>query len=130
MDLKDVEKIIERDLPGKRMSKKSLMNENEMRDSFDNVGTEKPEASTPEFQTLREKYLTEKFFGFSDSSGLESSLDFSSNDDVVDSENSNENQDVIVSVRPKEATDLRDDSSQLKTAVISGTEKKVIGQQG
>lgn len=130
MDLTEIEEIIERDLPGRRMSKKSLMNENELRDSFETLGTEKPEASTPEFQTLREKYLTEKFFGSSDSSGLESSLDFSQTDENSDSEKGNEPEDVIVTVRPKEATDLRDDSSQLKTAVISGTEKKVIGQQG
>lgn len=129
MDLSEIEEIIERDLPGRRMSKKSLMSESELRDSFDSVETEKPEASTPEFQTLREKYLSEKFFGSSDSD-LENSLDFSHRGENARSENTDEPGDVIVTVRPKEATDLRDDSSQLKAAVISAEEKKVIGQQG
>ncbi len=130
MDLSEIEDIIERDLPGRRMSKKSLHSENELRDSFDALETEKPEASTPEFETLREKYLTEKFFGSADSSDLENSLDFSEAEVSSHSEKMNKSEDVIVTVRPKEATDLRDDSSHLKTAVISATEKKVIGQQG
>lgn len=129
MNLSEIEDIIERDLPGRRMSKKSLMSENELRDSFDSVKMEKPEASTPEFQTLREKYLTKKFFGSADSD-TENSMDFSHRGENARSEKTDESEDVIVTVRPKETADLRDDSAQLKAAVISGTEKKVIGQQG
>lgn len=134
MDQKEIEGIIERDLPGQRMSKKSLINENEASDSFgtDNLlETEQPEASTPRFETLREKYLSDKFFGFSDSSDQNSFSDVSNsdtNDNPVDTVEKDE--DVIVAVKPKESTNFLDDSSQLKATVISGAEKKVIGQQG
>lgn len=131
MDLEEVEEIIQRDLPNQRMSGKSLINENNASDSVDSLDTEKPEAATPEFQTLREKYLSEKFFGSSDSFDTGSFAEAAQNDsDQTVSDNESQSDDVIVALRPKESTNLLDDSSQLKTAVISAAEKKVIGQQG
>ena len=131
MDQAEVEEIIQRDLPGQRLSGKSLINENNASDTVSSIETEKPEAATPEFQTLREKYLSEKFFGSSDSfdTGNFAETEQHDNNQTV-SNPENESEDVIVAVRPKESTNLRDDSSQLKTAVISAIEKKVIGQQG
>ena len=131
MDLSEIEKIIERDLPSQRMSKKSIISEHESRDFSDALETEKPEASTPEIQILREKYLREKFFGDADSTNLENPQKFPQTEANSPSENiASEAEDVIVAVRPKEVTNLSDDSSQLKAVVISATEKKIIGQQG
>lgn len=131
MDLTEMEEIIERDLPGQRVSNKSLINEDVSRDSDQSLETEKPEASTPEFQTLREKYLSEQFFGSADSANFVNSEEYAQNDSSGDSQlDDDQAEDIIVATRPKVSTDLRDDSSQLKAAVISATEKKVIGQQG
>ena len=131
MNLTEVEKIIQRDLPGQRLSGKSRLNEDRAADALETPANEKPEAATPEFETMREKYLSEKFFGSSDSfenGGLADTEQTNLNQDV--SGNGNQLEDVIVAVRPTASTNLTDDSSQLKTAVISAAEEKVIGQQG
>ncbi len=130
MDLKEIEEIIERDLPGHRRSRKSMVSENDSIDSTNIVENEKPEAATPDFQTLREKYLSEQFFGSSDSNSSDNPTGFPQSNIKSRMETPIDSDDVIVAVRPTESTNLQDDSSQLKTAVISAKEKKVIGQQG
>lgn len=130
MDLKEIEKIIERDLPGHRRSRKSMVSEDKSIDSTNIVENEKPEAATPDFQTLREKYLSEQFFGSTDANSADNATEFPQSKMKNRVETPIESGDVIVAVRPTESTNLQDDSSQIKTAVISAKEKKVIGQQG
>jgi hypothetical protein len=130
MNLKDIEKIIERDLPGHRRSRKSMVSEDESIDLTNIVENEKPEAETPDFQTLREKYLSEKFFGSTESNSADNSAEFLQSKMKNRVETPIESEDVIVAVRPTQSTNFQDDSSQIKTAVISAKEKKVIGQQG
>jgi hypothetical protein len=131
----ELEEIIEKDLPGHRMSRKSFRNQDseQAEEAVDSAfsDTDIAEAATPNIKTLREKYLREKYFGAEDSAKSRRS-DSSARDSAgyEDASVAKESGDVIVATKPKDSSDLRDDSSQLKVAVISEAEKKVIGQQG
>jgi hypothetical protein len=127
----ELEEIIEKDIPGHRMSRKSFRNQTDEVDAARALDMETPEASTPDVETLREKYLQDKFFGSknrSESAEMETSAERSASPKTKSLDE--EPEDIIVSVKPKQSSGMRDDSSQLKAAVISGAEKKVIGQQG
>lgn len=131
----ELEEIIEKDLPGHRMSGKSFRNQDseQAEEVMDSAlsDTDIAEAATPNMKTLREKYLREKYFGNEDSAKsrrADSSVrDSAEYEDVSAAEESG---DVMVATKPKDSSGLVDDSSQLKVAVISEAEKKVIGQQG
>lgn len=116
----ELEEIIEKDLPGHRMSRKSFRNKSEEMDSIQPPDNEKPEAASPDLQRLREKY-----FGSADAVESEEKERTVKGLDSQEFEKSDEeSEDIIVSVKPKQSFGMRDDSSQLKAAVISGSEKR------
>lgn len=128
----ELQKIIEQDLPGYRMSAEST-NRNEGFESADSVSADtgrQAEASTPDLQALRMKYLQNTYLG----SDSKASKDYSVTDEGYETnsvdETSNLPEDEIIAVTPETSAHPWDRSARPKAAVISGREKKVIGQQG
>jgi hypothetical protein len=86
----------------------------------------KPEAQTPDLQTLRKKYLREKFLsddaaggGYQDGEPNGNPAADAAGDDTE-----------IVLVEPKVAPHPLDRGSRPKAIVVSTTQKKIIGKQG
>jgi hypothetical protein len=84
-----------------------------------------PEAQTPDLQTLRKKYLREKFLsnaaggGYQDGEPNGQPAADAAGDDTE-----------IVLVEPKEAPHPLDRGSRPKAIVVSTSQKKIIGKQG
>ena len=85
----------------------------------------KPEAQTPGLETLRKKYLREKFLtnpggGHEDGEpNGQPAADAGGDDDTE-----------IVLVEPKVAPHPLDRGSRPKAVVVSSTKKKIVGEQG
>ena len=131
----ELEKIIQHDLPGYRLSEKSTDSEDyESTDSSTSWDvSQQAEASTPNLQSLRVKYLHNKYLG-SDSPQVnaeEHNEDegYESNS-LANADLDNSPEDEIIAVQPEASSHPWDRSARPKAAVISGKEKKVIGQQG
>ena len=84
-----------------------------------------PEAQTPDLQTLRKKYLREKFL--SDAAGG-SYQDGEPNGQPAADAGGDDTE--IVLIEPKVAPHPLDRGSRPKAIVVSTTQKKIIGKQG
>ena len=85
----------------------------------------KPEAHTPDTETLRKKYLREKFIEGTDTvSAEEGKPNGAPAADAADDDTE------IVLVEPKTAPHPLDRGSRPKAVVISTKNKKIIGTQG
>lgn len=131
----EIEKIIRKDLPGYRLTEQSVSSEDDyesMGDSDSTFEERSAEAVTPDIDKLRMKYLYNKYLG-QDSASSDDSVEA---DDSYESlaedghETDEEDEDEIVAVSPESSSHPWDRSARPKAAVISGKEKKVIGQQG
>jgi hypothetical protein len=104
---RDLQEIIEREMPGYKVVQRRdrAAADSGLQAEADEIG--------PEIEELRKKYLGE---------------------DAVDAADAREDQDddeaEMVVVQPKEATDPFDPSSQPKTVVVSGKDRRIIGSQG
>ena len=125
MDKELLKQIVNRDLSGYKISDRSVHNEDdEGFESMDSIKQMLSESSTPDFKALRQKYLRQDDSYESMDSGDEAeSMDATENLD-------NSDQDEIVTVEPETGNNPFDRVSRAKAVVISGSEKKVIGEQG
>ena len=134
----ELEQIVSQDLPGYKMSEETIR-EDEGYGSRDSSGNSKAieqqvDAVTPDIDALRMKYLQNQYLGTdSDSSGsygITADEEYESGliGRVAPGEDSPE--DEIIAVQSESSAHPWDRSARPKAAVISGKEKKVIGQQG
>lgn len=124
---KDLEEIVERDLPGSRLVEKAAGQDPEGLRAG-------PEEVTPDVAMLRRKYLgtdeAEAGPGEEYPGGLESgaeadagtAADEDGDDDADDAE--------IVAVEPAAVADPLDRGSRAKSVVVSSRDRKIIGSQG
>lgn len=125
MDKELLKQIVNRDLSGYKISDRSVHNEDdEGFESMDSIKQTQSESSTPDFKALRQKYLRQDDSFESMDSGDEA--------ETADAEEGYENadQDEIVTVEPETGNNPFDRISRSKAVVISGSEKKIIGEQG
>ena len=124
MDKELLKQIVNRDLSGYKISDRSIHNEDDGGlESMDSGSRQtQAESSTPDFKALRRKYLHQD-----DSSESIASDNESYANESVDS---GEDQDEIVAVEPETGTNPFDRVSRSKAVVISGSEKKIVGEQG
>jgi hypothetical protein len=125
----EIKQIVAQDLPDYQLDEDSENRRlaSDASDAADSPKNEQVEASTPNLESLRIKYLREKYLGNSEQTNFaaapeNSAADASESDEVAE--------DVIIAVKPKTANDAFDRSARPKVAIISGSEKKIIGQQG
>ncbi len=121
-----LEQIVNRDLEGYKVSDKSVHSEqnNEGFESMDSTKDNQSESSTPDFRLLRQKYLHQDD-SFESNDAEAAVVYVADSADASDSE-----QDEIVAVEPETAAHPWDRAARPKAVVISGSEKKVIGEQG
>ena len=117
----ELERIIERDAPGHTLAT--------TREGPDERSTRaKPDESSPDIASLREKYLGESASPESAANegapagGAAVGADAANAGDEADDE--------IVPVQRTDAADPWDHESRPKTIVVSGKDKKIIGSQG
>jgi hypothetical protein len=121
----ELQRIISEDLPGYRVAEK---NEGAA-DSSTAASSAKVdiEGETPDLGALRVKYLREKYLGLgADSADVETDA----LEETAESAEANPDEDEIVAVTPENAAHPWDRGARPKATVVSGKEKKVIGQQG
>ena len=123
LSVDDIKQILEKDLPNYQLTREE---EASMRDlgAADKRSPPLAEVSSQNIASLREKYLGASEgadSGTSDVSAAAGSDENVSNDAA---------EDVIVAVSPKTSSQPWDRGSRPKAAVISGSEKRVIGEQG
>lgn len=124
MTSEEIDEIVKKDLPDYHVAKQIGHSA-----AHDSVSRPRVEGSTPDIQALRRKYLPQEYrnrvTSATDSppnvgdAGLGSSA---GSDEKPDDE--------IIAVTPNVSADPWDRSARPKAAVISGADKKVIGQQG
>jgi hypothetical protein len=106
----DIEVIVKRDAPGYVMATTAPLDERSAR--------AEPEESAPDIAALRAKYLGE------------AQAETAGTPDVATADAADEADDEIVSVRPEDVTDPWDQSSRPKARIISGKDRKIVGEQG
>lgn len=115
MPKEELEKIIEQDAPGYTLATPS--------EGLDErAASPEPEETSPDIDELRRKYLGEPEV---EASGNPAPEDAPAVDDDGD-----EMEDQIVAVRPAEPIDPFDHAARPKTVVVSGKDKRIVGQQG
>ena len=125
MDKELLKQIVNRDLSGYKISDRSVHNEDdEGFESMDSIKQTQSESSTPDFKALRQKYLRQD-----DSYESMDSGDEAESTDATEILNSSD-QDEIVTVEPETGNNPFDRISRSKAVVISGSEKKIVGEQG
>jgi|SRR5215217_817793 len=112
----EIEEIVEKELPGYILVQEPLVD--------DEPPQVKPEAVTPDLETLREKYKAE---GYSAPEGSEAGS--ISNLEDHSPVSSDEAEDIIVVVQPKGADDQITRPAP-KAVVISSEEKRIVSIQG
>lgn len=145
----ELSEIVENDLPGYSLDS----NKPEERSSVDAYSRSyvEAEAHTPDLETLHDKYSRSSSTAASsmDSVAEESAADYASLRDrylgsdvgviegsvadameTADAADYGSSEDTIVSVTPRNSAHPLDRGARPKAAVISGSEKRVIGQQG
>jgi len=123
----EIDRIVEHDIPEYRVDKS--VDHNTGRDSDgDSARAASVEESTPEIDELRKKYLGDsgEVFPSDSTAHTDSATDTAPSGSAM----REEPQDEIVAVTPKESSHAWDRGARPKAAVISGSEKKVIGHQG
>ena len=103
----ELEAIIERDLPGHELVSEDV-------DPADHVPASAPDEAGVDIAALRRKFLGD-------------AAPPSGTDAAPGAVNEH---DQIVAVRPKNAGDPYDHSARPKTVVVSGRDRRIIGQQG
>jgi hypothetical protein len=110
----ELQRIIERDLPGYKVSQRALSPSPTDADRTRQAS----DAGTPDLETLRRKYA-----GSSGGAGAAANP----RDDLLGAGNDD---DEIVAVEPTQAAHPWDRAARPKAAVISGRNRRVIGTQG
>lgn len=88
----------------------------------------KPEGQTPDLDTLRRKYLRDKFLSDAPRGGHEEGEP--NGRPAAAGAGAADDDTEIVMVEPKEAPHPLDRGSRPKAIVISTTQKKIVGEQG
>ncbi|MBK9156428.1 MAG: hypothetical protein IPM25_19840 [Chloracidobacterium sp.] len=118
----EIKKIVQDHRPGSTVS--GLVGDERPGRALDSANLVETEASTPSISELRRKYLGDDAGG--GGSGLGNIADMrdsqGGSDEVADDE--------IVSVVPEASSRSWDAGSRPRAAVISGSEKKIVGEQG
>lgn len=112
----DLEKIVERELPGRRIARKS--------EAAKDAPRPKPvsEARSPDLDTLRRKYLRR---GRTQPASRQPRRP-----EVDDPRPTRADDDEIVAVEPKAPAHPWDRAARPKAVVISGRDKRIVGKQG
>lgn len=121
-----LKQIVERDLEGYKVSDRSVHSEqnDEGFESMDSIKDNQSESNTPDFRLLRKKYLHQD--DSFESNELESDEEYLVAADGVAAPE----QDEIIAVEPETAAHPWDRAARPKAIVISGSEKRVVGEQG
>ena len=121
----DLDRIIRRDMPGYRVARgyrpEALRT--------DVAGDAPPAAATPSLDTLRQKYLVSKYLS-RDSDWPADRSDASRSVEPHDERAAADEEDIIVPVEPEQPAHPWDVGARPKAVVISGRDRRVIGQQG
>lgn len=117
----DVQRIVEEQMPNFKVVQTP---ESLEADTAGRKPRAQAEAHTPDAETLRKKYLREKFIEGTDTSSAEGKPNGAPAADAADDDTE------IVLVEPKTAPHPLDRGSRPKAVVISTKNKKIIGTQG
>lgn len=122
----DIATIVKNDMPGYHLSAESeqRLENPDSEIAVDTAPLAPIEESTPDLQTLREKYLHIEAPAVSSEQVAEIAQN------VIDAVPAVEAEDEIVAATPNESAHPWDRSARPKAAVISGAEHKIIGRQG
>jgi hypothetical protein len=120
----EIDRIIRRDLPGYRVARGHRAD-----GQAADAGTPPAEATTPELQNLRRKYLVSKYLS-GDSEWNPSPAGAAEATDAADEIRSEDDDDIIVPVEPVQPATPWDVGARPKAVVISGRDRRVIGHQG
>jgi hypothetical protein len=104
----ELERIIERDLPGHELVSEV--------DPADHEAAAEPDAVGPDIAALREKFLGAGAGG-SDAAAAPPAAALNEHDQIV-------------AVREKDVDDPYDHRARPKTVIVSGRDKRVVGRQG
>ena len=116
----DLQRIVEQQMPKYELAETPTTPE-----ATDGANPPKPEGQTPDLETLRKKYLREKFLSDAAGGGYENDEpNGQPSTDTVDDDTE------IVLVEPKVAPHPLDRGSRPKAIVVSTTKKKIVGEQG
>ena len=105
----ELEQIIEQDAPGYTLARPHGRDDEAARERAVSAA---PEETSPDIDALRRKYL-------GDDADLEADIGAPDDSD-----------DEIVAVRPANPSDPFDQPARPKTVVVSGKDKRIVGQQG
>jgi len=129
----EIKHIVEQDLPAYKVYEgASGVEGGDLVNDFANFKSDDlAEASTPDIDTLREKYLGGKHLE-TDSSSSPNDLNAIPDESVADDAagEGDPAEDEIIAVQPKVSGHPLDRGARPKAVVISGEEKKVVGEQG
>ena len=122
----DLQRIVEKQMPKYKLTDTTLSTP-----AADTGGQTRarPEGQTPDLETLRKKYLRNKFLNDSnDSTGAGTPDDEGApNGQPIDAAG---DETEIVMVEPKVSPHPLDRGSRPKAVVVSTTQKKIVGEQG
>jgi hypothetical protein len=129
LSAEEIESIVSNDLPDYKLKEDSLEGASDAasRDSIRTTIMEQVEANTPDLDALKAKYLGEDSFAADSAGGLSADED---PDTRAFAAAEDEPEDEIVAVVPKTSSHPLDRGARAKAVIISGENKKVIGQQG
>lgn len=123
---KDLQQIIAQQMP-----KYKLVDTPDVPGGADGATTRaKPEGQTPGLDTLRKKYLRNKFLSDATTGGREDGEPNGHPADYAAVAGAGDDDTEIVIVEPKVAPHPLDRGSRPKAIVISTTQKKIVGEQG
>lgn len=122
----EINDIIERELPGYRMSRSKL--DTGEQDAMPSVARAKSDASTPALEKVRAKYLGKREGKSRSARSTKSRRSRSAPRDEVNPDLVADD-DVIVAVEPSDRDPL-DRGARAKSVVVSAKEKRIIGRQG
>ena len=122
----DLQQIIEQQMPKYKLTDKPTS-----KGATDGTTTRaKPEGQTPSLDTLRKKYLRDKFLNDAGGSGREDREPNGHPAADMSGAGAGDDDTEIVMVEPKVAPHPLDRGSRPKAIVISTTQKKIVGEQG
>jgi hypothetical protein len=123
----DLQRIVEKQMPKYKLTDTTVSTP-----AADTGGRTraKPEGQTPDLQTLRKKYLRNKFLNDSSNStdaGTRGDEGEPNGEPAIDTAG---DETEIVMVEPKVSPHPLDRGSRPKAVVVSTTQKKIVGEQG
>jgi hypothetical protein len=121
----ELEKVVEREMPGHRLARRSRAESAGEADA-----PAPPDAATPSLEALRKKYLRGKYLAPDAAADEDVREEPAARSSAVSAPAGADDEDVIVAVEPEAPTHPWDRGSRPKAVVVSAKDKKIVGKQG